>query len=255
MPTVEQRIKTLEGQMRKAMATTSALQGFPSDATLSIPHNDSWLFEDNVDATHAANLRYVISANVQRVVSARLSIHLAAYRTYNTLTLSNTGNASVDHTHTGGTTTTESANHAHTWPIGSSNFGAANLKDAGAGVSTIDNTGPFTIGTTTEDTLHSHSGGTTSGQSQTHNHTVSGSSTLGVTEGAVATGVTVAFDGVDQTAALGGPFNADMIEIDVRRFIGLATGVWHVIAMQPSGLGRIEAHLRLGVYVSAGQFL
>jgi hypothetical protein len=44
-----------------------------------------------------------------------------------------------------------------------------------------------------------------------------------------------------------------VIELDVRRFIGVTQGVYHTLAMQPTGLGRIEAHLRLGVYVSAGQ--
>ena len=95
--------------------------------------------------------------------------------------------------------------------------------------------------------------GATGGESAPHTHNINVTSTLGVTEGAVATGVAIAFDGVDQTAALGGPFNADVVELDVRRFLVTSTGLWHVIAMQPTGLGRIEAHLRLGVYVAAGQ--
>src|ERR1035437_2239780 len=85
--------------MRKALAVTSALQGQPSNATLSIAHNDSWLFEDNVDATHPANLRYVIASTTQRIVSARLSIHLAPYRTYNSLTLTSIGTENRGPTH------------------------------------------------------------------------------------------------------------------------------------------------------------
>ncbi len=90
------------------------------------------------------------------------------------------------------------------------------------------------------------------GNESAHTHPVSGSSVLGVTEGATATGVTIAFDGVDATANLGGPFTTDQIELNVAPYLMTTIGLWHVIAMQPSGLGRIEAHLRLGVYVTAG---
>ena len=106
MASIEDRLKKLEALMAKAASVTSSLQGLPSDATLAIAHNDSWLFEDNVDATHPANLRYVIASTTQRVVSARLSIHLAPFRTYNSLTVSATGPESAQHSHA-------SAAHAH----------------------------------------------------------------------------------------------------------------------------------------------
>lgn len=234
MPTVEERLITLERQIKVALATTSAFQGFPPDATLSVPHNDSWLFEDNVDATHPANLRYVIANNVTRVVSARLSIFMAAYRTYNNFSATTTQGQSVNHTH----------GHAHTIPIGNAGgnstiqwSGAGNALQSSPGIS--GNTSPINSDSTFANVDHTH--------------LISITSTLGVTEGTVATGVTVAFDGVDHTAALGGPFNADVIELDVRRFLVVSHGVKHTIAMQPSGNGRIEAYLRLGVYVAAGQ--
>ena len=219
--------------MRKALAVTSALQGQPSNATLSIAHNDSWLFEDNVDATHPANLRYVIASTTQRIVSARLSIHLAPYRTYNSLTLTSTGTENRGHNY----------GHGHTISSNGNPQTATLGLDAGSAW-TIGGGGVGTTPPTNSDST---------GESQTHSHTVSGSATLGVTEGATATNVTIAFDGVDATAALGGPFAVDQIELDVTPYLITTKDAWHVIAMEPSGLGRIEAHLRLGMYVSAGQ--
>ncbi len=245
MPTVEQRLKTLEGQMRKAMATTSALQGFPSDATLSIPHNDSWVFADNVDATHSANFRYIISKNVTRVVSARLSIHLALYRTYNTLSVSATGTDSNNHSHGH-----NHGGHTHSIFLELDNTTHDPLYGAGSGLGI---TQAIEASYSTGQIVNSTTPSTDStGESATHTHNVSATGVLRVTEGATATGVTISFDGVDQTANLGGPFNADAIELDVRPYLIVTQNLWHTIAMQPSGLGRIEAHLRLGVYVGAG---
>ncbi len=234
MPTVEERLVILERQIKTALATTSALQGQPADATLSIPHNDSFPFEDNVDATHAANLRYIISKNVTRVVSARLSIFMAPYRTYNTLSVSATGTESAGHSH----------GHSHTWAVqDGTGIPTANMVFGNSPIA-VKNIGGTTgnVPTTTDST----------GESATHTHNVSATGVLGVTEGATAAGVTISFDGVDQTAALGGPFNADVIELDVRRFLITTIGVYHTIALQPTGNGRIEAHLRLGYYASAG---
>lgn len=98
-----------------------------------------------------------------------------------------------------------------------------------------------------------HNHGSTGGRSAFHVHTIAGSSFLGVTEGAIAAGVTIAIDGVDQTSALGGPWSADVIEVDVRPYLATSTGVYHTIALTPSGLGRIEAHLLLGAYVDVRQ--
>jgi hypothetical protein len=240
LSTLSARIQALENVVNRHTSTVSAFQGSPPNATMSVPHNDSWLFEDNVDSTHAANLRYIIPANTQRIVSARLSLHLAPYRTYNSFTLSSTGvNAAAESGHT--------HSHGHTWPVGGG-AGSFTLNWDGAG--NVGNSGG--AGSAGNVTATTNAAGS-SGHSHSHSHTVSGSSTLGVTEGATATGVTVAFDGVDHTADIGGPFNADAVELDVHPYLGTTLGTWHVISMQPSGLGRIEAHLRLGVYVSAGQ--
>jgi hypothetical protein len=258
MPSIEDRLavvekwmKTADPNLRRSLRTSNALEGRPSDATLSLPHNDSWLFEDNVDGVGGfpANLRYVISANVTRVVSARLSIHLAPYRTYNTLSVSSTGIDSNGHVHAHSTT------HQHVVLGGVIAPGAFTdvlvFDEGGTGANAMivgsQNAIPLT---TFKDKLTAP--GSTDGESATHTHNVSASGVLGVTEGATATGVTISFDGVDHTADLGGPFNSDQIELDVRAYLAISQGVWHAIAMKPAGLGRIEAHLRLGVYVAAG---
>jgi hypothetical protein len=235
------RIITLEAQVRKALATVAMLQGQPSNATFSVPHNDSFPFEDNVDGTHPANLRYIISGNVTRVVTAKLSIFMAPYRTYNTFSATTTGGQSNNHNHGH-----NHGSHLHSITFAAGTVGASLLVLAGA---LFGNNSPGSF----------NSDGTTpaadvTGANVDHTHLISVASTQGVTEGTTATGVTISFDGVDQTANLlpAGPYNADVFELDVRRFLGITTGVKHTIAMKPSGNGRIEAFLRLGVYVSAG---
>jgi len=221
--------------MRQALGVASAMQGGPAAAIVSVPHNDTWPFEDNVDATHPANLRYVIAGNVQRVVSAKLTMHLAPYRTYSSFAAASTGNPSIDHHHNA-TASVTTGNFALTHTLRSDNTGVWALDDGSSRF----------VGTTNFDT------NLTAGEDVAHTHLIVGSTFLGITEGAVAAGVTISFDGVDHTADLGGPFNADVIELDVLPYLSVTQNVIHTIAMLPSGLGRLEAHLRFGMYVAAG---
>lgn len=255
---------SIEDRLGKLESFANAFQGLPASATISLPHNDSWLFEDNVDGPGGfpANLRYVIANNTQKIVSARLSIHLAPYRTYNTLSVSSTGTESAGHTHgISATHTHTSAGHTHSIHIIPTLDTVDVLTNAGAGTGIGQvNTGVAydtaqVVNSTTPGATGSTAPGSTDGESATHTHGLSASGVLGVTEGATATGVSISFDGVDATAALGGPFSSDMIELNVRPFIATTQNVWHTIAMTPTGIGRIEAHLRLGVYVSAGQLV
>jgi hypothetical protein len=267
MPTDVQRLTTLEAQVRQLQTVAAAFQGQPAGAQISIPHNDSWLFSDNVDATHSLNLRYVIASNVQQVVSARLSIHLAPYRTYNSFALTTTGTDSTAgsaHHHGVGIESGHSHGHVHTLTFRhGAGFGAtlglysetngqqistdqAAGRNDGGNTLNNDSTGSsgHTHGNSADENAHTHS----------HNHTVSGSSTLGVTEGATATGVTLTFDGgADQSGQFGGPFTTDQIELNILALLPVTRGTYHVIGLQPSGLGRIDAHLRLSYYAAAGQ--
>lgn len=242
----------VENKLNLAYGLSSFLTGSPAgpQSSLSVPHNDSFLYADDVDNLHPANLRYVMPANVQRLASARLSIHLAPYRTYNTITGTNTGNTSNNHNHAHNHGA-HSHNHAHTIPIGNAGgssaiqwSGSGNALQSSPGIS--GNTSPIN-----SDATAATPGIDSTGQSADHTHPLNLSQTLGVTEGTTAAGVMISFDGVDVTAALGGPFSADVIELDVTKYLPQAKGVWHTIALTPAGIGRIEAHLRLAVFVNA----
>jgi len=238
-------------RLNEAYAFKEALSGRPAPpgATLSVPHNDTYANQDNVDASHALNLDYLVAGNVQRLISARLSFKLRAYRTYNSLTFSSTGaGTSHSHSHNHG-----SHNHSHshspTLPT-SAGSGGNNIQNlSGTLVNNSGGSVSFTVNENTDATNTTPSTDATTEAS--HTHPVSGSVVLGVTEGAVATGVTISFDGVDQTVALRGPFNSDVVELDVLKFLTQTPGAgWHVISLLPSGLGRIQAYLRLSAYVN-----
>lgn len=73
--------------------------------------------------------------------------------------------------------------------------------------------------------------------------------TFGIYEGTAATGVTVTINGVDRTAALGGPFNADQSGLDIAQY--LVVGQWNTILLGSSQLGRIDATVFLQAKMSA----
>jgi hypothetical protein len=93
--------------------------------------------------------------------------------------------------------------------------------------------------------------GSTAGQSVTHTHSVAGTTTLAIAEDTapVNPGITVAVDGVDVTAAIGGPFNSDQVEIDVTKVLKTAIKLWHVMSLQPNQRVRITGILRISYYV------
>lgn len=61
----------------------------------------------------------------------------------------------------------------------------------------------------------------------------------GIYTSTAATGVTVKINGTDRTAALGGPFNSDQVNINLASY--LTIGQWNVIELGSSQLGRIDA--------------
>lgn len=215
--------------------------------------NDTYTSSDNTDATHPLNIRYIIPSNVQRLTRARLSFHLGPYRTYSNFSLVSTATETQDHAHATAGSTGHNHNHAHSISLGAAGGGNAVTFNSVASPQLLEGTGgtdtTSIVANAAGESGHGH--GNTAGRSAVHNHAVSGTSALGVVEGAAAAGVTILFDGVDQTAAMGGPWSVDVIEIDVRPYLPTSTGVYHTIALQPTGLGRIEAHLLLGAYVDA----
>lgn len=202
---------------------------------LGSAQNDTYTASDNVDGSHPLNIRYVIPASMQRLISTRLSFHLAPFRSYETVA------AGTLHTHTW-VQAGQNAAPAPTFSIGTNN--------AGNPINGPGNSAPYGFLSATESpagaaAFSAFTAIDANGSGHTH------PLTYGVFEGATATSVSIKFDGVDKTSALGGPFSADVVELDVRQFISVTQNVYHTISLQPSGLGRIEAHLKLGMYVNA----
>jgi hypothetical protein len=208
--------------------------------------NDTFVNRDNVDLTHPISLSYLIPSNSQRVMRALLSWRLHAYRTYNTLSVSATGTESVGHTHA---SAAHNHNHGHNMAIGSGGVGGTLNMVSPNGPLQLSSGGPLTDTTTVVNDATSTTPGSTGGVSANHTHNVSASGVLGITEGTTATNITLSFDGVDQTAALGGPWNTDVVELDVTQFLTiLPLGAWHTIALSSATLGQIESHLRVSFY-------
>lgn len=247
--------------------TTDAQKG--RYAGFGNPQNDTFAADDNVDATHPLNVRYIIPGNSQRLIAARLSFHLAAYRTYtsaaNNPSVTTSGGSSHSHT---------VANHSHTTPDHNHKIATWQASMVGGGAQFTDeyqakngSSTPFSVGvwassasqdwyadTASGNATSGSGGGQTSSADSTHTHTVTSNVTLtnGVVEAGTASGVSIAFDGTDKTSALGGPWSSDVVEMDVLKYIQQTPDkAYHTIALTPAGLGRIEAHLRLSYFADA----
>jgi hypothetical protein len=245
----------LQGELARLIRTSPPLKAALASRLVAIAHdvtvgsvpgfgsgqNDTFVNRDNVDPTHPMNLSYLVPSNAQRVVSARLSWRLHAFRTYSSLTLSNTGGESGVHNHPHTTT------HGHSWHIYSApGSGPASLWSSVNTVQEIT-AGAQDIPTTAV------APGSTDNNTTDHTHSVSGTTTLGIAEGASATGITISFDGVDKTALLGGPWSTDVVELDVTPFLTLRpAAAWHTITLSSATLGQIESHLRIAFYANAG---
>jgi len=215
-------------------------------------------YQDNVDGAGGfpLNLDYFIPINCQSVITGRLSFKRRAYRTYNNVSGVNSG-AGTNHTHSIATEAIgesgHSHNHSHSWHIFSNSGLAGNLVGGSSVVQTGDGTGAMDIGTTgnangSSGHTHNHGHGGVTGGEASHTHALNLTAILGVTEGTVAAAITIKFDGVDQTANLlpAGPYSTDQVEMDVTKFISTVVDrSWHTISFTPSGLGRIQAVLRI----------
>lgn len=244
----QQQLQEMQTLMQKSVIsvgdamTRGQIPGFGSGM------NDTYSPSDNVDATHPLNIRYIIAGNTQRLTSARLSFHLSAYRTYSNFTAAGTG-AETGHTHSHSHSHNHGS-HIHADDLDYTHGHTENLAASYTQNATLGPTVLGWVGSTLATTPSTDATANAAGSSG-HTHTVSGSTFSGVVEAATAAGLTISFDGVDKTAALGGPWSVDVVELDVRPYLATTVGVYHTIALTPAGLGRIEAHLRLGAYVDA----
>ena len=226
-------------------ASVTGLGRFPGQGSAQV---DTYPFPDAADATFPYNFKYLLPGNYQRLVAAKLSFTLQPYRTYSTITLASTGGQSVNHhhPHTHGS-------HGHQMFAWSSNGGSLAISDWTDGSST--HIGFATTGHP-PDTLTSFGATPTSDNTAAdvdHTHTVSGTTTLGIAEDAAPSnpGITVTIDGVDVTAQIGGPFNSDMIEVDITQVLKTTPKIWHTLALQPNQRVRIYGLLSLRYYVDS----
>lgn len=210
----------------------------------------------SVDPSNNYRFRFSIPANVVVIQKITLAFSLLPYRTYSSFTISATGGANVGHTHTVGAETGHTHNHGHNMALGAGGVGGTVNMVAPNGPLQLSAGGPLTDTTTivndaTGSSGHNH--GTTSSHSVNHTHTVSGSSALGIAEGAVAQGVTVLIDGVDVTALLAtaGPYGsgteADFGEFDITPYV--LGGGWHEIQFTSTTLGAMVAQGMMYVIV------
>ena len=74
-----------------------------------------------------------------------------------------------------------------------------------------------------------------------HSHAVSDhahSISYGIHTSTSPTGVTVKINGIDRTSALGGPFNSDQSNIEIKQYLSI--GQWNTVEFNTARLGRID---------------
>jgi hypothetical protein len=250
-PTVQSWLKNYVINQGSA-ASIGRIPGFES------AQNDQYVYPDDADANFAYNFDYVIPSNFQRLVSAKLSFRMRAYRTYSNFSATTTATDSTAgsaHHHGVGIESGHSHSHGHTLILANATGGATvnvplNTLSVGGGAtdtttvqSNANGSSGHTHGNSADENAHTHS----------HNHSVTVSSTLGIAEDTAPSnpGITVKVDGADVTASLGGPFNTDQVEIDVTQVLKTGIKAWHTLALQPNQRLRMTGILRISYYVDS----
>jgi hypothetical protein len=218
---------------------------------------DTFPEEDNVDPGHPLNVDYYVANNFQRLLGARLSFKLRAYRTYATLVTTGAGNFVRFDTVTA--VNAVSVNEIHT-AFAVTGLNTAQHSHAGGALNTVPPNIIVDTALATQAFLQTSGVGLSIQQTVAYpppllSGLTSASNSLGVVEDLVATGVHVTIDGTDVTALLtpAGPYNADQVEIDLRPIMTTARitpSVFHTIALSSTQRGRIHAFLRLTYFVN-----
>lgn len=214
-----------------SVASSESIGRYPGNGSAQ---DDQYVYPDDADANFAYNFDYVIPSNFQRLVSAKLSFKIRAFRSYNQFSATATG-AETGHSH----------GHGHSLHVATT-VGAANASFVGAGSGLGSSSGgtPFDTSTVAN---------TDSTGSSGHTHPVSTSSVLGIFEDVAPNnpGITVKVDGTDVTAKLGGPFQTDQVEIDVTQVLKTTVKLWHTLSLQPNQRVRITGILRISYYIDS----
>lgn len=199
--------------------------------------------EDNIDATHPITMRVFINPQTKLVERAVLRLSLLAFRSYGSTTAST---ATVVQTSGGGLWFTEAG---YTSGLDVTNSDGNHSHGGSTGTGGTD--------------LHTHGISSSGGHSHTitvnHSHSVSIPAHAhplehGIYEGPVATGLTIKVNGVDVTAALGGPFNTDQTNLDLQPYLtstgdNIITVSSGTTVDNPAGLGRVSASVYIQSYL------
>lgn len=201
----------------KRLAIRHVIQCSPAAGFPAVDHYDL----DDGDASHPIFIDYVPPATATVIGKATLSWKMRQFRSTANLNPSSVGAGSA---------------HAHEmFAIGSA------LGDVTSFESYSDG-GGVTVGF---GAAGAFPGQLNSFNESAHTHSLTGTSSQAVTDGATTTVTNVLIDGVDQTAALGGPWSGDVVEMDITSVFSTTTGRWHTIQLNLAGLGRVVSMLRL----------
>jgi hypothetical protein len=220
---------------------------------------DTFPQEDNVDASHPLNVDYFIAGNFQRLLGARLSFRLRAFRSPVTISAPATGGFVTSSASSLNGVVTTGIAPAFAQAVTGLNTGTHTHSGVGSNITPpgifVDTPAPIKSSFVQFPAGVASLGSAVLYPPPTASAVTSVGVTYGVFESTVATGVTVAVDGTDVTALLtpAGPYNADQLEIDLRPIMTAArisTGAFHTIQLTPTGLGRIHAFLRLTYFVN-----
>lgn len=242
---------------------------------------------DNVDIGFPMTLSVYLPAETKSIKLVRLRFRRLAFRAYETgaaagggqtvgISANTTGASSSTTTGPSSTTTTgpSSVTKTSTAPSQANTAGAsvvvldagghrhADSGDAGFhytdvggehGHATVDHwhAMPHTHDVNIDHTHnHDHTHSMAHTHDMSHSHTIPSHThpiVYGIYTGSSPSDVTIKINGVDRTAALGGPFNTDQSNLDVAQY--LTIGVWNTIEIGAASLGRVDATAFLQVFM------
>lgn len=229
-------------ELRQLVLTTTTDMQKGRYAGFGNPNHDTYPYADNATPTVPFVMPYVFPSNFQRLIAAKLSIHFDNFRT----------------TATGVATATSSTTaHFHTWvQPGTARTIAFQLGlDAGGnpGLSGVTPP-PFGFQTATETGAAGAQGSRFTAIDTTgpgHSHTVTPNLQIGIFQSTTPGNTTIKFDGVDRTTALGGPWSADIVEMDITAYLPTTVSTVHTVTLTPTANGRFVGILHLNYFVDA----
>jgi hypothetical protein len=234
-------------------------------------------YPDNCDPSHPFVFDIYLPATVRVIQIAKLRFRLQKFRAYETGAASGGGDTSGPSSElttgsseglwfsspgftSGFSVTSIDGDHSHNTNIDGYHVHtlyAHNHTDSVGGGTSYNKDGIDTAGE------HDHTTNTGGGHTHAlvdvdHSHGMSHTHTIpdhvhdlnfGIYEGTTPANVTIKINGIDCTAALGGPFNADQTDLNIAPY--LVTGQFNTIELGTSRMGRIHATYFVQVLMSA----